>query len=141
MKQKIEMFLIPTVTTKCIITANDEINYFFKEAPGKCVEIITDFICEPFYRNLSQNFSELHEQLDVHESGNLPDHYFVPRKIRDFYEYQIPNTEKMQKFLVKFLDNQSSNMLNTLSLKQSEFVEKFYLETKEVLLPASFLRS
>lgn len=122
MKQKIEMFLIPTVSTKCDIVCNDEINYFFKEATGKCVEIITDFICEPFYRSLSQNFLKLHEQLEVHESGNIPDNYFVPISIRNFYEYQIPNTERMKKFLVKFLENQNDNILNTLSLKQSEFV-------------------
>ena len=54
MKQKIEMFLIPTGSTKCDIVSNDEINNFFKEAAGKYVEIIIDFICEAFYKNLSQ---------------------------------------------------------------------------------------
>lgn len=122
MKEKIEMFLIPHMGTKSQISANDEIYLYFKEAPGKSIEIIVDFICDPFYRSLCAPFLQLHEQLEVHEPEVLTYNNFEPRPFRDFYQYQLPNSEKMKRFVKKIVEGQSDHPLNSFSLKESEFV-------------------
>lgn len=134
------MFIIPAIDSRCVITTKDEINYFFKEAAGKCIEIICDFITDPFYRILSSNFVSLHEQLIAHESHNLPESIFEPRPFRDFYDFQIPDIGKLRKFIRKYQDNQNNNILSTLSLKESEFVTLVQTETKEHILLAGILR-
>lgn len=140
MKEKIEMFLIPSLGTKCQISANDEVYLYFKEAPGKCIEIIVDFICDPFYRPMCAAFLQLHEQLEVHETQVMTYNNFEPRPFRDYFEYQLPNSEKMRRFVKKIVESKSDHPLNSFSLKESEFVGGFHPETTEGLLHARFLR-
>lgn len=122
MKEKLEMFLIPSYGTKCLITSNDEIYLYFKEAPGKCIEILTDFICDPFFRPMCTAFLTLHEQLEAHEAHIMTFGNFEPRPFRDYYEFQLPNSEKMRRFVKKTVEAKSDHPLNSFSLKESEFV-------------------
>lgn len=141
MKEKIEMFLIPSHGTKGQIVANDEIYLYFKEAPGKCIEILIDFICDPFYRPMCAAFLQLHEQLEVHEAQVMTFQNFEPRPLRDYYEYQLPNSEKMRRFVKKTVESKNDHPLNAFSLKESEFVRIFKPETKESFLYEGFLCS
>jgi hypothetical protein len=122
MKEKLEMFLIPSFSTKCIIRADDEVLLYFKEAPGKALEIVAEFICDPFYKPLSLAFITLHEELETYESHVLSHKNFEPRPFRDFSQYQLPKTEKMAKFVNKIVESHSENPLSSFSLKESEFV-------------------
>lgn len=122
LKEKIEMFLIPSLNTKSQIASNDEIYLYFKEAPGKCIEILIDFICDPFFRPMCGPFLQLHEQLEVHEAHVMTYQNFEPRPFRDFYDYQLPRTEKMRRFVKKTVESNTDHPLNSFSLKESEFV-------------------
>lgn len=117
---------------KPFLSTDESTLFFFKNAFGKCLQFVVQFITDPFNCGVSNKFIAAHDSADTvygrryaHANTGLN---FEPTILRDHREYMIPNTEEMKK-LTKIINLafDNINLKNKIVLNEKELLQKrFY---------------
>ena len=104
----VEEFLIPDLDYCSKLTNNKELYFFFEGGFGKCIDIVVNYITNPFHNSLSIKIVEHCERIASSLGHKIPQHMLEPVVIRDHNKFKIPNTAEMnqlQKLISVIFDN------------------------------------